>query len=311
MSERGPIVCATDLGKTGARAVDLAVRMASATGRTLRLIHVTGAGPELTDEGEPHSEAERVYRERLKTRVEAAAAALEKERQRAEGLGPHAEADLLEGHPWEQIIEYGTRHEASMIVVGPHGEKGPMEASRGGSFEWILGTTADRVVRHCACPVLVGPREGADAPKVRNAKWLVPVDFTDTCRTALRLAKELARACDSTLIPFHVAPEAIDAEEPMRANDPLGLARAMNSQSAREREAQLEALVAEELGVEIEVKVGVGDPADAVALAADELGCSMIIMGTKGRTGLAHLLLGSTTERTLRRAHVPVLCVHR
>lgn len=307
MSERGPIVCATDLGKTGARAVDLAARMASATGRPLTLIHVTGPGPDLTDEA--HSEAERVLRDRLRTRVEAAAAALEKERVRAEGLGPHAEAELLEGRPWEEVIEYATRSNASVLVVGPHGEAGPMSTSRGGLTEWILGSTADRVIRHAPCPVLVGPREGVDAPRLRGGTWLVPVDFSEASRRALQVAKELAASCEAKVIPFHVAPDAVDSEQPSRENDPIGLARAMDSQSARSRERELEELVAEEIDAKLEVKVGLGEPADAVAAAADELGAQLIVMGTRGRTGLAHLVLGSTTERTLRRAHVPVLCV--
>jgi nucleotide-binding universal stress UspA family protein len=307
MTQRGPIVCATDLGRTGARAVDLAARMATATGRPLRLIHVTGAGPDLS--AEPRNEGERVLRERLRTRIEAAAAALEKERVRAEGLGPHAEAELLEGRPWEQVIEYATRAEASFVVLGPHGEAGALSTSRGGLTEWILGSTADRVIRHAPCPVLVGPREGAEAPRVGGARWLVPVDFSEASRAALSLAKELAGDCDATLVPFHVASSAVEVEAPARENDPIGLARAMDTEQAKAKEQELAALVKDELGVDLEVRVALGEPAELVAEAADELGVALIVMGTRGRTGLSHLLLGSTTERTLRRAHVPVLCV--
>lgn len=307
MTKRGPIVCATDLGQTGARAVSLAARMADATGRPLRLVHVTGPGPDPT--APPRNEAERVLHQRLRTRVEAAAAALEKERVRAEGIGPHADAELLEGRPWEQILEYATRSQASLIVVGPHGEAGPIAASRAGVAEWILGSTADRVVRHAPCPVLVGPREGTDAPRLRGTPWLVPVDFAEASRAALTEAHELASECEATLLPFHVAPHAVDAEPVDWRNDPLGLASALTSERAKTEAQKLARLVKDEIGVALEVKVGLGDPADVVARAAEELGASLIVMGTRGRTGLAHLLLGSTTERTLRRAHVPVLCV--
>ena len=302
MTERGPIVCATDLGGAGARAVELAARMANATGRALSLVHVTGPGPS----AEPAStEAERVLRERLKTRVTAAAAALEKERSRAEGLGPHVAAELLEGRPWEQIIEYATRMQASMIVVGPHGSSGPLSATRGELTEHVLGTTADRVVRHAPCPVLVGPRDGVVHGRVSGGRWLVPVDFSPPSRVALRLAGELARACEAELVPFHVV---VDVGADTGAEDPLRVVDAAEDPIAQQHGDELRTMVREELGTELEVKVALGRPAEAIALAADLFGATLIVMGTRGRTGLAHLLLGSVVERTLRRSPVPVLC---
>lgn len=306
MTERGPIVCATDLGATGARAVDLAARMANATGRPLRLAHVTAPGPDATEPEHAMSEAERVLRERLKTRVEAAAAALEKERARAEGLGPHVEADLLEGRPWEQIIEYVTRMQASLVVVGPHGHHGPLTTTRGGFVEHVLGTTADRVVRHAPCPVLVGPREGSPPEKVHGGRWLVAVDFSDYSRAALRVARELAHDCEAELVPIHVVVGEPDHEpDPSEA---IQLVDASSPGAAQARQKELAALVREELGVDLDVKVALGTPARTLALAAGALDASMIVIGTRGRTGLAHLLLGSVAERTLRRSPVPVLC---
>lgn len=309
MSERGPIVCATDLGPTGALAVELAARMAAATGSPLRIVHVTGAGPELIA-GEPMNEADRVLRERLRTRIEASAAALEKERVRAQSFGHHAEAELLEGRPWEEVIEYATRHEASLIVVGPHGHAGPMSGSRGELREWILGSTADRILRHADCPVLVGPRSAEHATPLRGARWLVAVDYSDSSDAALALAKRLAPAFEAKLIPFHVATLDLSAEgDEFRLNDPIRFAEALETQEGREHEKKLADHVREELGEELAVKVGIGTPARLVAQAANELDAKLIVMGTRGRTGIAHLLLGSTTERTLRRSDVPVLCV--
>ncbi len=306
MSERGPIVCATDLGQTGARAVDLAARMANATGRPLRIVHVGPPGPEVLAE-DLASEADRVLRERLKTRIEASAAALERERVRAEGFGPHAEAALLEGRPWEQIIEYATREEASLIVVGPHGAGGPLAMPRGGFTEHVLGTTADRVVRHAPCPVLVGPREGGQPERIQDGRWIVAVDFSPTSRAALRVAHRLAAECHAELVPLHVMPEVL-APEP-DASDPLRMKEAAESETGRERASELAELSKDELGRDVEVKVALGEPADTIAAAAEALNASLVVMGTRGRTGLAHLLLGSVAERTLRRSPVPVLCV--
>jgi nucleotide-binding universal stress UspA family protein len=51
-------------------------------------------------------------------------------------------------------------------------------------------------------------------------------------------------------------------------------------------------------------------PAHAIVLRAQEIGAEMIVMGTHGRSGFRRFLLGSTTERVVRTATVPVLTVH-
>jgi len=279
--------------------------MANATGRSLVLAHVTGPGP---GNRKPATEAERVLHERLKTRVQATAASLEKERARAESLGPRTEAKLLEGRPWEEIIVAATEAQAWMIVVGSHGAAGPLTVTRGELTEHVLGTTADRVVRHAPCPVLVAPRESAKHPRLTDGRWLVAVDFSESSRAALRLAGELAKACRAELVPFHVV---VDVAANPSSDDPLRLARAADDPIALEHAAELRELVREELGADLDVQVALGRPSEAIALAADVLEANLIVMGTRGRTGLAHLLLGSVVERTLRRAHVPVLCARK
>ncbi|MGH7329756.1 MAG: universal stress protein, partial [Polyangiaceae bacterium] len=53
-----------------------------------------------------------------------------------------------------------------------------------------------------------------------------------------------------------------------------------------------------------------GDPHDCILRVAQELGADLIIMGTHGRHGVSHLLLGSLAESVLRSSPVPVLTVH-
>jgi nucleotide-binding universal stress UspA family protein len=59
------------------------------------------------------------------------------------------------------------------------------------------------------------------------------------------------------------------------------------------------------------VEVERGDPADTIVHKAQELGADLIVIGTHGRTGLAHIFLGSVAEKVLRRAHCPVLVVRK
>jgi nucleotide-binding universal stress UspA family protein len=62
-------------------------------------------------------------------------------------------------------------------------------------------------------------------------------------------------------------------------------------------------------GEDAEVHVSEGLPTDAICRVASRLHADLIVMGTHGREGLSHLLLGSVAERTLRRAPCPVLTV--
>ncbi|MCB9598014.1 MAG: universal stress protein [Sandaracinaceae bacterium] len=307
MTERGPIVCATDLSPSGAEAVEIASRMAAATSSALQLVTVGGIPPDAV--GAPKTEAERVYRERLERRYDAASNALDKERVRALSWGPHATATVLGGRAWEAIVEHARAAQASLIVVGPHGHEGPRSSTRRDLTEWILGSTADRILRHAPCPVLVGPRGDGHAPPIGGATWLIAVDFSEPARAALKLALKLSKACKAKLVALHVTHDPILRLDPAGEEEPFPPLDDVAKQMAEQKRAELIGLVKGELGTPIEVEVAVGDPAHEIASHARTLDAHMIVMGTHGRTGLSHFLLGSTAERTLRLSSVPILCV--
>jgi nucleotide-binding universal stress UspA family protein len=76
-------------------------------------------------------------------------------------------------------------------------------------------------------------------------------------------------------------------------------------------EAQLDEIALKDLKdrVPVDVKVAVGKPAEEILRVAREEAVDLIVMGTHGRTGLHHLLLGSTAETVLRTAPCPVFTV--
>lgn len=78
--------------------------------------------------------------------------------------------------------------------------------------------------------------------------------------------------------------------------------------TARDR---LEATVAEKVpkDIETEIQVELGAPTDVIVDFAREKCVNMIVMATHGRTGMAHLMMGSVTERTIRNSTVPVLVI--
>src|SRR5690606_32684376 len=112
-------------------------------------------------------------------------------------------AALIDGRAWEAVVEDASRVDARMVVVGPHGQSGPAEVLRASALEWLLGITADRVVRHAPCPVLVAPHTG-EMPQLAGGKWVVALDFEPPSRGALILALRLAKAVGASITAVHV-----------------------------------------------------------------------------------------------------------
>lgn len=312
MDPNGPIVCATDLSPGGARAVDLAASTARDLGAPLRLVHATDVGP-VGDPSTWTTPAHRVLAERVQRRAAQLTTLLEAERARAATVAPEVDAALLDGRPWQAVVEDASRAQARMIVVGPHGQSGPAEILRASALEWLLGITADRVVRYAPCPVLVAPHTG-ELPALAGGRWLVAVDFEPPSREALVLALRLAKKVGATVTALHVLAElpAIAQHSTPMAEDPAAeLDPSVDTQGAQTRLRAMidEARASVPDAPEVGERVVRGDPAIATADAATELGATLIVIGTHGRRGVAHALLGSVAERILRRARQPVLCV--
>ena len=137
---------------------------------------------------------------------------------------------------------------------------------------------------------------------------LVPYDFTSESRAAFEQAERLARLADATIHLLHVVhPPMLHAVTPAGPLD-LALPEVVVTGALLEAK-ELLLQVAEGSEAEVEVHVVEGLPTDAICTFAERLDADLIVMGTHGRAGLGHLLHGSVTERTLRRAPCPVLTV--
>jgi universal stress protein A len=133
---------------------------------------------------------------------------------------------------------------------------------------------------------------------------LCPIDFSDHSRYALRWAEALASRHQSRLI-------VLTAVEPLLAEAAkvrLGLDLATSEVEPALREFVRTTSRDETRGVEAEFYVRVGDPADVILNAAAD-GVDLVVMGTHGLGGFRKWLLGSTTQRVLRRTRTPVLAV--
>jgi nucleotide-binding universal stress UspA family protein len=146
-------------------------------------------------------------------------------------------------------------------------------------------------------------------PRTWN-RILVPTDFSDPSSEALATAIAFAQLAGATLDLVHVAVEATYALPPPIdvASVPIDMTRVMErvAEGLATEEARVRAA-----GIPCETATLVGRPDTEIVARANETGARLIVMGTHGRSGLAHALLGSVAERVVQHSPCPVLIVPR
>jgi universal stress protein A len=137
-------------------------------------------------------------------------------------------------------------------------------------------------------------------------KILVPIDFSDHSHQALLWGGSLAEKYGAQLLVLHVIPQAVE-DAAVHGSTAEQLMLDLTAQV----EAQLYEITGEELkkSLPVQVKIAVGQPADEILGVAGEEAVDLIVMGTHGRTGLSHVLLGSTADTVVRTAPCPVFTV--
>jgi nucleotide-binding universal stress UspA family protein len=134
---------------------------------------------------------------------------------------------------------------------------------------------------------------------------LVPVDFSDHASRALDTAIELAKQSDGRLHLIHSYPITPVVMAPYEVSLPIELERSVREGANKQLATWAERV--RKAGVPVDSSTSAEGPSEAIVHCAEKIGADLIVMGTRGLTGLKHVLLGSTAERTLRLAPCPVL----
>ena len=200
---------------------------------------------------------------------------------------------VANGLAWMQIVEALEREPFDLAVIGTHG--------RTGISRVLLGSVAEKVVRHAPCSVLaIHPH---DEPKP-FAHALCPVDFTASSRHAVDLATSLVRPGGAGISLLHVLeiPVAYSGESMI-----ADFARDLDGRAARELD-QWAARARAKVTVPVETRTRIGY-AGAQVLSAIEHDptIDLVVVGSHGRTGIKRALLGSVAEKVVRHATCPVL----
>jgi nucleotide-binding universal stress UspA family protein len=283
------ILAATDFSAPARRALTRAALLAQAHRAKLVIFNVLNVPAEaLETMGARPSELARHFR-----------AQLEREAVRA-SPGPglrRGETDFRFGRPFVEIVRAARDWGAGLIVLGAHGERGV----RGP----LLGTTAEKVIRKSELPVLVVKRPA----RREYARVLVAVDFSALSRKALELAMRIAP--DARLHLLHAC-----GYPPELRLGVLGLGAIPGPASPEAREGTLErarAAMDEFLGgIDLQgrdprLHLEEGSPERLVPAAARTVRPGLLVVGSHGRTGLTHALLGSVAEQAVREAPCDVL----
>ena len=132
---------------------------------------------------------------------------------------------------------------------------------------------------------------------------IVPTDFSPSSELALTAATGLARQFRAHLTLVHV----VDLPEEFSEVNAAAYLRVMESTVQREMETRRKRV--EEAAVPVDTIVVRGAAAQTIVDTARGKGVDLIVMGTHGRTGLQHILIGSVAERVVRLAPCPVMVV--
>lgn len=138
---------------------------------------------------------------------------------------------------------------------------------------------------------------------------LFPIDFSECSESVFPYALDMAKTFDSTL---HLLFVARDISYMTTVDVSKGLLMDTVAAIARGAEDHMQAFVDKNMDTSIkyETRVVIGNPADEILKYAGEQGIDMIVMGTHGRRGLDHVLMGSVADHVSKYASVPVLTVN-
>lgn len=289
------IIVPIDFSDTSLQALDYAIALAREFGSRIQFLHVLEF-PAVFNSDKP------AYAAWDKAAKEASAQRLsELIREKTEGIAS-VTSDVRFGRAYQTVCERALQEKADLIVIGTHGFSGLKHV--------MLGSTAERVIRHAPCSVLtVRTKHVGDAKSfIRPKKILVPTDFSNPADEALQSAVVLAKQYDAELELLYVVPVHYAIAEYDQIDYTL-----LEVDQTKTGEEKLSELGKELLAQNISVKTNVrrGRAATEITQAATDTGADVILIATHGLTGWQHAVLGSTTEEVVRNSPCPVLVVRK
>lgn len=272
------IVVGTDFSAPSERAVRVAASLAERSGARLTLLHVYDPSPISPVVTYPTSALSGAD---LGKQLEADARKNLDEAVKTVDMDGEATAALVaDRHAAAATCSFAGEHGADLLVVGSHG--------RTGLQRFLIGSVAEKVLRHAPCPTLVVRAQ--PAPASFPARVHVCTDFSATAAAGIELAKDLVAAFGSKVRLVH-------------AEDPSSLDSTVEREVTAERRGELETLHRLHFAGEPAADVVLGqDVADAIVTHARQTEPDALVLASHGKGMIEKLLVGSVTERVARHA---------
>jgi nucleotide-binding universal stress UspA family protein len=200
------------------------------------------------------------------------------------------------GRPANTILDVADRFDPDLLVVGSR-SLGPLTSA-------LLGSVSEELVDHAACPVLVA--RGTELRRVVLAEDGSP---DAQAASTLLLRWPMFRACEIRVVSVAEIPDLRKT-----TTEPAGTAAQRVAQAALAAADEVARTTADRLsraGLRADTSVRQGDPAAEILTVAGDWSADLIVIGTRGQTGLTRLLHGSVARKVLEHARCSVLIERR
>ncbi len=145
---------------------------------------------------------------------------------------------------------------------------------------------------------------------IKLQKILCPIDFSENSLEALRYAAHTALKENATVYMIHIVDSRVyDYGGPIYEPIMPDMKPVIDQASKDQLRDKLLEKVPKEIKGRVETVVSFGVPFVEIIKAARDFDIDLIIMGTHGRSGISHMLIGSVAEKVVRKAPCPVLTV--
>jgi nucleotide-binding universal stress UspA family protein len=274
----------TDFSKGAELALERALLLPLAPGAKIHIVHVSP--PDLPAKLRPKAESE------ARARLEQV---LSEARKRKAATEVDVTSEILRGEPFVEIIRTSRSLNVDLIVLGRHGPR-PIR-------DMFIGTTAERVVRKGDVPVLVVNLK----PTHPYRHPVIATDLEDSSRRTVELALRVLGThmkLVNVVHAFHVPFEGFVT--------PSYSAREKSEWRRSYQETAVTGMTKflapyQDIGVRWKTFIRQGDPRSVVLAAAARRKADLIALGTHGRSGIAHALIGSVAEWVITAATCDVL----
>lgn len=214
--------------------------------------------------------------------------------------GVAVEGAVLRGRPATVLVDEAGALGADLVVAGSRGH--------GEIATLVLGSVSAEIVDHAPCPVLIARR-----PSLERILFATDGSETSAAAEAILLAWPIfdraavrVLSVANVVEPWHtgIAPTMYRQVVDAYSRD-LEESKVQHRRIASEVAARLAAT-----SRSVDHRIATGDAATAIVAAADEFGADLVVLGSRGQTGLTRMVLGSTARNVLHGSHASVLIVH-